>query len=62
MEQLPQFRGYTVDTRLRQFRRVLRGRDGTLQGMSCIDFASELGLDLLTELVRELLTRPDDIA
>ena len=60
MEQLPCFRGYTVDLRLRQFRRVLRGPGGVPQGMSCIDFASELGLDLLTELVRELLAPLDE--
>ena len=52
MRQCPQFRGYTVDLRLRQFRRVLVGADGQPHGLSCIDF----GLELLTAFVQELLS------
>ncbi len=55
MWQLPQFRGYTVDVRLRQFHVVTVSPQGEPLGMRCIDFASEAGIDLLTALVSELL-------
>ncbi len=47
--QLPTFNGYTVDPRLKQFRRVLPG-----PGIEFIDFASEAGDALLAELIAAL--------
>ena len=45
MKQLPTFRGYTVDRRLGQFRKVKRG-----EALEFIDFASPRGRELLAEL------------
>jgi len=43
--QLPVFNGYTVDKRLRQFRKI--GRD---MGIEFIEFDSNKGLQLLMEM------------
>ena len=52
--QLPTFRGYTVDLRLGQFRKVEPGK-----GLDCIDFASRRGASLLARWGRE---EPDQVA
>ena len=49
MRKLPEFKGYTVDVRLRQFR---KGSPET--GMEFIDFASPQGDDLLEEYIGAL--------
>ncbi|MDP2654358.1 MAG: hypothetical protein Q8Q08_10045 [Candidatus Omnitrophota bacterium] len=46
IRQLPTFKGYTVDARLKQFRRV-----DPLWGMEFIDFDTPQGEALLEELV-----------
>lgn len=46
IRQLPTFKGYTVDVRLKQFRRV-----DALWGMEFIDFDTPQGEALLEELV-----------
>lgn len=46
--QLPVFKGFTVDTRLRQFRRV------RVQQIEFIDFDSEEGEKLLLEYIESL--------
>lgn len=46
---LPIFKGYTVDVRLRQFRKA-----SPQEGMEFIDFASPQGDDLLEEYVGTL--------
>jgi len=53
MYQLPIFRGYTVDERLREFRRVAwtNGDDPSLE---VVPFDSPKGLLLLAELLLEL--------
>lgn len=43
--ELPTFRGYTVDKRLKQFRKVIRGCQ-----IEFIDFDSEKGKKLLAEM------------
>lgn len=43
---LPEFKGYTVDERLRQFRRV----DKNKPCIEFIDFNSEKGQELLNEM------------
>ena len=47
MKALPVFRGYTVDVRLRQFRKVS-------DGIEFLDFDSELGDELLGEYIDTL--------
>jgi hypothetical protein len=44
---LPEFRGYTVDERLRQFRKVVYGRS-----IEFIDFESVKGTKLLRQMER----------
>ena len=48
MRALPVFRGYTVDVRLRQFRRV------SSEGIEFLDFGSEQGDELLGEYIDTL--------
>ena len=48
MRALPVFRGYTVDVRLRQFRRV------SSEGIEFLDFGSEQGDGLLDEYIDTL--------
>ena len=43
--ELPTFRGYTIDARLKQFRKVLQDN-----GITFIDFDSEEGQELLEEM------------
>jgi hypothetical protein len=43
--ELPTFRGYTIDARLKQFRKVLRDN-----GIDFIDFDSEEGQEMLEEI------------
>ncbi len=49
IRQLPTFKGYTVDVRLKQFRRV-----DALWGMEFIDFDTPQGEDLLEEFVESI--------
>ncbi len=49
IRQLPTFKGYTVDVRLKQFRRV-----DSLWGMEFIDFDIPQGEALLEELVESI--------
>ena len=46
---LPEFKGYTVDERLRQFRKVDRSKPS----IEFIDFNSEKGQELLNEMREE---------
>ena len=46
MKQLPVFRGYTVDVRLRQFRKVT-GHQAKWPGIEFVDFDSPKGRKLL---------------
>jgi len=43
---LPEFKGYTVDNRLRQFRKVDRSKPN----IEFVDFDSEKGKELLNEM------------
>jgi len=45
--QLPTFNGYTIDARLRQFRKVEHGENPQIE---FIDFDSEQGQELLLEM------------
>jgi len=45
--ELPTFNGYTIDARLRQFRKVERGENPKIE---FIDFDSEEGRELLEEM------------
>jgi len=45
VKQLPTFKGYTIDQRLRQFRKVDKDRPS----IDFVDFDSEEGQELLTE-------------
>ena len=45
VEELPEFKGYTVDERLRQFRKVDREKPS----IDFVDFDSEEGQELLEE-------------
>ncbi len=47
MSMLPTFRGYTVDFRLRQFRKAVYG-----QSLEFIDFHSRKGQNLMTEFLK----------
>ena len=49
IRQLPVFKGYTVDTRLKQFRRV-----DPEWGMEFIDFDSEEGEKILIEYIESI--------
>ena len=61
MTQLPTYKGYTVDYRLKQFRMVHPGDCvcgfGTID---FIDFDSDKGDAILSEMIREGLV-PDDV-
>ena len=48
MKALPVFKGYTVDARLRQFRKV------STEGIKFIDFSSSEGDELLGEYIETL--------
>ena len=51
--QLPTYNGYTIDRRLRQFRKVscaAHGDSGEFPGIEFIDFDSEKGQELLLEM------------
>ena len=51
--QLPTFNGYTIDKRLRQFRKVshcAHKAHGEFPGIEFIDFNSEKGQELLDEM------------
>lgn len=52
---LPVFKGYTVDIRLREFRRVVPGT-----GIEFIDFGSPEGDSLLGEYIESLDTTTDE--
>lgn len=45
--ELPTFKGYTIDKRLKQFRKVTRGDNPQIE---FIDFESEEGQELLEEM------------
>ena len=45
--ELPTFNGWTIDARLRQFRKVIRGENPQIE---FIDFDSEKGQELLLEM------------
>jgi len=45
--QLPTFNGYTIDARLRQFRKVIQGKSPEIE---FIDFKSEKGQGILAEM------------
>ena len=45
--ELPTFNGWTIDARLRQFRKVTRGENPQIE---FIDFDSEKGQELLLEM------------
>jgi len=45
---LPTFKGYTVDTRCREFRKI---NFGPMAGLEFIDFDSDRGDELLVELL-----------
>lgn len=49
IRQLPVFKGYTIDVRLRQFRRVEMG-----EPLEFIDFESPEGDELLVEYIHSL--------
>lgn len=51
MNRLPTFKGYTVDVRLKEFRKVVYG-----QSIAFIPFDSELGDQLLGKLIQSLPT------
>jgi hypothetical protein len=46
--ELPTFEGYTVDTRLQEFRRVIRHEEGP--SIEFIPFDSKKGQELLTRM------------
>ncbi len=50
VKKLPEFKGYTVDERLKQFRKV----DKEKQNIEFIDFDSEKGGELLEEYSESL--------
>ncbi|MFH1664076.1 MAG: hypothetical protein ABH986_04695, partial [archaeon] len=54
MRVLPVFRGFTVDLRLRQFRKVTKKRE-----LIFIDFDSPEGDQLLADLIRSLDKKTD---
>lgn len=56
---LPVFRGWTVDVRLRQFRRVHWEPDGSPGPVEFLEFSSEEGDDLLVEYIKSL--SPEDL-
>lgn len=61
MGRLPTYKGYTVDHRLKQFRRVHPGDCVCCGGeIEFINFDSEKGDELLGEMIRQCLT-PEDI-
>jgi len=49
VEELPKFKGYTVDNRLRQFRKVNMEKPS----IDFVDFDSEEGQELLEEMEEE---------
>lgn len=49
VKELPKFKGYTVDDRLRQFRKV----DMEKPSIDFVDFDSEEGQRLLDEMIEE---------
>lgn len=55
--QLPKYKGYTVDYRLREFRKV---DEGLPYGIEFVPFDSDLGDQLLVEMIRKKLV-PDDV-
>ena len=52
---LPEFKGYTVDVRLRQFRKVDRSKPN----IEFVDFDSEKGKELLNEIKEEEISLND---
>ena len=48
---LPLFKGYTVDARLKQFRRI-RKQSHSFAGMEYLDFDTDKGDRLLTQYIR----------
>ena len=57
---LPVFRGWTVDVRLRQFRRVFWEPDGSPGPVEFLDFSSEEGDALLVDYIKSL--PPEELA
>jgi hypothetical protein len=53
VRKLPTFKGYTVDMRLREFRKFELGQMGEI-----IDFDSDHGRELIEELKKEGFTTP----
>lgn len=51
---LPFFRGWTVDVRLREFRRVQRSADGLPGPVEFVRFETEQGDALLTAYIRSM--------
>jgi len=56
---LPEFKGYTVDERLREFRKVTRN-DGE-PSIEYVPFLSEKGAQLLKEIIRESADEASDL-
>ncbi len=50
MAMLPVFKGYTVDVRLRQFRKVAPGHRHRWPGIEFVDFESPKGQRLLRQM------------
>ncbi len=48
--QLPTYNGYTIDKRLRQFRKVAHEAHGEFPGIEFIEFDSKKGQELLAEI------------
>ena len=48
--QLPTYNGYTIDKRLRQFRKVAREAHEEFPGIEFIEFNSKKGQELLAEI------------
>ena len=57
MRRLPVFKGYTVDDRLRQFRKVSRGQAGP--SITFIEFDSPQGQRLLRQMHRSSVRRDE---
>jgi len=53
INQLPIFKGYTVDVRLKQFRRIVK-QSKFFAGMEYLEFDSDKGDILLTKYIKTL--------
>jgi hypothetical protein len=53
IRQLPVFKGYTVDVRLKQFRRIVK-QSKFFAGMEYLEFDSDKGDRILTQYIKTL--------